>query len=234
MKIWNVFILGAGRCMINKKDIIIICLCVLISLISGIISNDIIIGGTILLTGLLCAYFASEGKRFNYILGFINYLFMGYVSFKNNLFGIFFFYIFIFSPLQVKGFITWNKNLDEENNVKIREFTLKNSIIITLSCIMGSLLLGYLLMLIPSQRLAFMDAFSNCINLCGVILMILRFKESWWLWLINNVIDLSIWMITFLNKGEGSAMMLLVSVGYLLINIYGLIKWSSDAKKNKL
>lgn len=215
----------------NKKYIIIICICVLISLISGIVSNDIIVGGTILLTGLLCAYFASEGKRINYILGLINYLLMGYVSFKNNLYGIFFFYIFIFSPLQVKGFVTWNKNLDDENNVKVREFTLKNSIIITLSCIVGSLLLGYLLTLIPSQRLAFMDASSNCINLCGVILMILRFKESWWLWLINNVIDLSIWIITFLNKGEGSTMMLFVSIGYLLINIYGIIKWHIEAKK---
>lgn len=215
----------------NKKYIIITCICTILSLISGIISKDIIIGGTILLTGLLCAYFASEEKRINYILGLINYLLMGYVSFKNNLYGIFFFYIFIFSPLQVKGFVTWNKNLDEEKNVKVREFTLRNSIIITLSCIVGSLLLGYLLTLIPSQRLAFMDASSNCINLCGVILMILRFKESWWLWLINNVIDLSIWVITFVNKGEGSTMMLLVSIGYLLINIYGIIKWNIEAKK---
>ena len=214
----------------NKKYIIITCICIIISLISGIISNDILVGGTILLTGLLCAYFASEGKRINYILGLINYLLMGYVSFKNNLFGIFLFYIFIFSPLQVKGFITWNKNLDEEKTVKVREFTLKNSIIITLSCIVGSLLLGYLLTLIPSQRLAFMDASSNCINLCGVILMILRFKESWWLWLINNVVDLCIWIITFINKGEGSAMMLLVSIGYLLINIYGIMKWNIEAK----
>lgn len=217
----------------NKKYIIITCICVIISTISGIISNDIILGGTILLTGLLCAYFASEGKRINYILGLINYLLMGYVSFKNNLYGIFFFYIFIFSPLQIKGFVTWNKNLDEGKNVKVREFTLRNSIIITLSCIVGSLLLGYLLTLIPSQRLAFMDASSNCINLCGVVLMILRFKESWWLWLINNVIDLSIWIITFANKGEGSAMMLLVSIGYLLINIYGVVKWNIEAKKGK-
>lgn len=215
----------------NKKNLIIICIFFLISLISGIISNDIIIGGTILLTGLLCAYFASEGKRINYILGLINYILMGYVSFKNNLYGIFFFYVFIFSPLQVKGFVSWNKNLNEEKDVKVRKFTLKNSIIITLSCIFGSMLFGYLLTFIPGQRLAFMDASSNCINLCGVILMILRFKESWGLFLVNNIIDLSIWIITFINKGESSAMMLLVSIGYLLINIYGIIKWNIKVNK---
>ena len=217
----------------SKKNIIIAIICIVISIISGIITNDILVGGLILASGLLCAYFASEGKRVNYILGLINYLLMGYVSFKNNLFGIFFFYIFIFSPLQIHGFISWKKNLNQDNNVKVREFTLKNSIIITLSCIIGSLILGYVLTLIPGLRLAFMDAASNCINLCGVVLMILRFKESWWLWLINNIIDLVIWIITFINKGEGSAMMLLVSIGYLLINIYGVIKWNIEAKKGE-
>lgn len=217
----------------SKKYFAITLICLIISIVSGIISNDLFVGGTILLTGLLCAYFASEGKRINYILGLINYLLMGYVAFKNNLFGIFFFYLFVFSLLQVKGFITWNKNLNSDRNVKVREFTFKNSINITLSCIVGSFLLGYLLTLIPSQRLAFMDATSNCINLCGVILMILRFKEAWWIWLINNIIDLIIWIITTINGGKGAIMMLLVSIGYLLINIYGVLKWNIEAKKGK-
>lgn len=216
----------------NKKYLIIICICFFFSLLSGILSHDVLIGATTLFSGLLCAYFASEGKRSNYLFGLVNYLLMGFVAFQNNLYGIFFFYLLIFSPLQIKGFLTWNQNLDGSKKVKVREFTLRNSVIITLSCILGSLLLGYLLTLIPNQRLAFMDASSNCINLCGVLLMILRFKEAWFLWLINNIIDLSIWIITFLHKGESSTMMLLVSTGYLLINIYGIIKWNIEAKKN--
>ena len=157
---------------------------------------------------------------------------MGVVAFKNNLYGIFFFYLIIFSPLQIQGFVTWNKNLKKDQSVKVREFTLKNSLLITISCILGSLILGYLLTLVPGQKYSFLDASSNCVNLCGIILMILRFKESWWLWLLNNIIDLAIWALTFLNNGEGSAMMLLVSIGYLLINIYGIIKWNKEAKQS--
>lgn len=218
----------------NKKYFIITCICVIISIISGILSHDLLIGGSILLTGLLCAYFASEGKRINYILSLINYLLMGYVSLKNNLYGIFFFYIFVFSPLQIQGFVSWKNNLNNNQNVKVRQFTLKNSIIITLSCIISSFMLGYLLTLIPGQRLAFMDATSNCINLCGVILMIFRFKECWWIWLTNNIIDLAIWIITTLNNGPGSIMMLLASLGFLLINIYGIFKWNLAAKNEQL
>lgn len=164
--------------------------------------NEIIIGGTSLFTGLLCAFFSSEGKRTNYILGLINYLLIGYVSFKNGLYGLSFFGVIICPILQIQGYISWSKNLNKENNVKVREFTLKNSIIITLSCIIGSLILSCLLTLIPTQRIAFLDASSNIINLCAVILAILRFKECWWIWLINSIIDLSIWLITYISKGE--------------------------------
>lgn len=216
----------------RKKDFLVIIICIIISIISGVISNDFFVGGTILLTGLLCAYFASEGKRINYVLGFINYLLMGYIAFKNDLFGIFLFYFFLFSPFQIYGFLSWGKNLNEDNSVKVRQFTFKNSLIIILFCLLGSVIFGYLLTFIPSQRLAFMDAFSNCVNLCGVMLMVLRFKESWWLWLLNNIIDLIIWMITVIHGGEGAIMMLLVSIGYLLINVYGIIKWSIETKKN--
>ena len=182
----------------NKKYVLITIICIIFSIILGILSDDLIIGGSILATGLLCAYFASEGKKSNYILGAINYLIMAYVAFKNNLFGITFFYIFVFATLQVYGFISWKDKLDSDNNVKVRGFTLKNSIIIVASCIVGSTILGYLLSLIPGQNLAFLDASSNIIQLCGIVLMNMRFKECWVIWLFNNTIDLIIWIINFI------------------------------------
>ncbi len=63
--------------------------------------------------------------------------------------------------------------------------------------------------------------------------MLLRFKESWWLWIFSNLMDLSIWIITFIDKGENSTMMLLSSISYLLINIYGILKWNSEVKEEK-
>lgn len=213
-----------------KKQYIVVITSVILSIIFGILSKDLLIGGTILATGLLCSYFAGIGKRITYILGLINYLLMGYVAFKNNLYGIFFFYIFLCSPLQIHGFMSWKKKLDEDESVQVRKFTFKNSLIIISSCIVGSIILGYILTLIPGQRLAWLDAFSNIINICGIVLMNLRFKESWWLWLINNIIDTIIWTITFINKGEGSFMMLLCSIGFLLLNIYGIVKWNKKSE----
>lgn len=215
------------------KNSIIIISSLIFSFLIGFITKDYLIGSLILFTSIMNSYLASIGKKANYITGFISCLLTGYVSLKNNLYGLFFFYIFIFAPIQIYGFINWKNNEDENSNVIVRGFTLKNSIIIILSCIIGSFVLGYLLTLIPNQNLAFMDASSNCINLCGVILMILRFKEAWWVWLANNIIDLTIWIIMTINNGSNSWMMLFSSLAYLLINVYGIIKWSIEAKKNK-
>ena len=213
-----------------KREIIILIVIIVFSFLIGYLGNDLIIGGSILTTGLLCSYYASNGKKINYVFGFINYLLMAYVSYKNNLYGMLIFYTLIFAPLQIKGLIEWNKEFDKNQKLKIRKFTLKNSIIIVLSCLISSCILAYLLHLIPTQRLAFLDALSNCINLWGVILMILRFRESWWVWLANNIIDVVIWAIVFIAGGIGSFMMLAVSIGFLLINIYGIISWNKDAK----
>lgn len=215
-----------------KKEYIIVTICFVLSIVSGILSHDLIIGGLTLFTALLCAYYSSEGKRSSYIWGLINYLLIGYTSLKNHLHGLFLFGIIICPILQIQGFISWGKHLNDENTVRVREFTLKNSIIITISCIIGSLILSYLLTLIPNEQIPFMDAASNTINLCAVILGILRFKECWWIWIVNNTIDLIIWIIMVINQGSGAIMMLLVSIGYLVINIYGIIKWQIEAKKN--
>lgn len=93
----------------NKKHFIITTIFIIISVISGILSNDLIIGGANLLTALLCAYFSSEGKRSCYIFGLINYLLIGYVSHLNNLNGLAVFSFTICPILQIHGYLSWVK-----------------------------------------------------------------------------------------------------------------------------
>ena len=215
------------------KNKIYTILIIIFSIICGIVVKDYFFGTIILATGLLNAYYASIGKIYNYIFGALFSLLNAYVSYINGLYGIAILSIIIFFPSQIHGYISWTSNKNNNNEVNIRGFTIKNSIIIVTSCILGSLLLGFLLSKIPGQQLAFLDSSSNIINLCGIILMNLRFKECWVIWLFNNSFDLSIWIINTIRKSPNAEMMLLVSIGYLLINIYGLIKWIEAEKKLK-
>ncbi len=215
----------------SRKNLLITIVSLILSVILGILSHDIILGGTILFTGLLSAYFASQGRKIQYLLSVINYALMGYAAFRNQLFGSASFYILACLPLQIWGYRQWGKNSDKSGEVKRRKFTLKTSIIVIASCLIGSLIAGYLLSLIPTQRLSWLDAASNCVNLCGIILMTMRYAESWWIWMVNNVLDLTIWTIILIDGSSAEApMMFATSTAYLLINIYGAIKWQRESK----
>ena len=211
----------------KKKDLFFTILIVIFSIICGIISKDYFIGTIILMCGLLNAYYASIGKVVNYVFGALYSLFVAYVSYINGLYGLASLSIFVYVPSQIHGYISWKKNMNKDNSdeVKVRGFTLKFSIMLTLIVVSLSFLFGYLLNLIPSQNLAFLDSSSNIINLSAVVLMNMRYKECWMIWLFNNTIDLVIWIINTVKCTPNSIMMLLVSIGFLLINIYGLYKW---------
>ena len=181
----------------------------------------------IIVTSLLNAVLASNFKRINYVYGLICYILMGLVSYANHIYGMFFFYIFIFSPLQIYGYIKWKKNTKSDKLI-IRSFSKENRVLTIISCIIISLSLAFILKRIPNARFRYLDAFSNIINLCGVILLALSFNESWWLWLINNIIDVILWKNVYQTAGVYSFAMLLSSIIYLIVNLYGIYKWNSN------
>lgn len=210
-------------------NIIPIILILLISFISITFSNSII-GFLTLLFGLFNGYYAVIGKWQNYIYGILFVLLNAYISFKTNLYGIAILSILLYFPLQVNGLISWYKNKDKDKKINLRQFNLKTSILIIIVCFILNIILGFFLSKIKTQKLAFLDATSNCINICGVILMILRYKECWIVLLGNNIIDLIIWIINFINNEYNSSIMLIVSIFMLLFNILGIIKWYKKKK----
>lgn len=195
---------------------------ILFSIICGIFTKDYYLGTMTLMCGLLNGYYASIGKVCNYVFGILFCILNLYISYLNGLYGIFIFSLIIFVPSQIHGFVSWFKNRNKKNEVILRHFTFKISLILIISSLLGSIVLGYLLTKIPGQNLAFFDSTSTILNLCSIILMNLRYKEFWIVFLFNNVIDLIIWLINTINNTQNAIMMLIVSIGYMLINIYGL------------
>lgn len=199
------------------KNVIIPTIITTFSFVIGYVMNDLFFGSLILLCGLLNIWFANLNRNINYIFGSLFYLLNAYVSYINGLYGIAFLSLFIYFPLQIDGYIRWR-----EDSV-FKKLNCHSTIIIYLCFIFSSIGLSILLNLIPNQSLAILDATSNIANILGIILMNLRYKDAWYIWLLNNIIDLSIWVInTILNK-PNAKMLLIVSIGYLILNICGII-----------
>ncbi len=214
----------------ERKSVLVIIFSLGFAVISGIVSGDWLLGGAILFCGLLQAYFAAVQKRINYAFGLLSYILMSYVAFRNGLYGTGGFYALICAPLQIQGFVNWSKNA-EASSVKTRRFNLQISLLVIVLCVASSTAIGFLLSLIPGQQLSFLDAASNCVNLCGIVLMNLRYMEAWWLWLVNNILDLTIWALILLSgSGNNATMMFITCVMYLAVNVYGIWRWLKSSR----
>ncbi len=215
----------------KKKAFLYPFIIIIFSIVCGIITKDYFLGTATLMCGLLNGYYASTRKVCNYVFGLLFCVFNLYVSYLNGLYGIFAFSLIIFVPSQIQGFISWLKNRNKNNEVIVRHFDLKTSLIVIVSSLLGSLGLGYLLTKVPGQNLAFLDSTSTILNVCTIVLMNLRYKEFWIIYLFNNIVDLIIWSINVCYGTPNAMMMLIVSIGYLLMNIYGLYKWLDSEEK---
>lgn len=216
----------------NKKNAFLYPFIIIIfSIVCGIVTKDYFLGTATLMCGLLNGYYASTRKVCNYVFGLLFCVFNLYVSYLNGLYGIFAFSLIIFVPSQIQGFISWLKNRNKNNEVIVRHFDLKTSLIVIVSSLLGSLGLGYLLTKVPGQNLAFLDSTSTILNVCTIVLMNLRYKEFWIIYLFNNIVDLIIWSINVCYGTPNAMMMLIVSIGYLLMNIYGLYEWLDSEEK---
>ena len=216
----------------NFKIILFPLIITMISIVIGIIFNDYICGTLSLIFGFLNAYYMAIGKWYNYIFGFLFAIVYAYICTINGLFGLLIFTIIFYLPLQISGLINWFKN-KQDTEVKMRSLNFKSASLLSICVIAGSSMLGLLLSLIPGQNLAFLDSTSQIINLCGVVLGTMRFRESWYIWLINNIVDLTIWIINTVNHTPNAGMSLVTSIMYLVMNIIGVISWIRLEKQQK-
>ena len=145
-----------------------------------------------------------------------------------GLFSLLFFYV----PSQISGMISWFKN-KKDDVVEMRSLNLSKSFIVCFGVLVGSLIFGYLLSLIPYQQLSFLDGSTQIVNVCGIVLSLFRFREAWYVWLINNVLDLTIWVVNVRNSNSDAYMMLITSIMYLVMNVIGLISWIKIERKQK-
>lgn len=198
-------------------------LIVLISVIFAVIFNDYFFGFITFACGFLNTYYMAIGRWENYIFGIIFSVFYAIVCYKNGLYGFAIFTVIAYIPLQIVGLVGWLKK-QSNNSVIVKSLSLKKEIFLTFGVCAASCLLGFLLDLIPTQNMSYLDSTSQIINLAGAILSVMRYRECWVL-LANNSIDLAIWTINTINHTANAEMMLVTSIMYLVMNIYGLLFW---------
>ena len=80
--------------------------------------------------------------------------------------------------------------------------------------------------------LPFVDSASTVFAVTAQILCVKRCTEQWIMWILVNILNISIWYINFSSGGDNIATLLMWSV-YLINAIFMFIKWYREANLQK-
>lgn len=120
------------------------------------------------------------------------------------------------------GMYHWYKNYDNEKlEVKTRSFNLETNFDVLSFTVIGIVLL-YIILSYTDDTQPFMDAITTVPAMTAQILMILRYKESWFYWLIIDIGSIIMWI----NANDWC--MVAQFVFWSINCMYGYYKWNKN------
>ena len=183
-------------------------------------------------TGIIGVVLCAKGKISTYFYATINVALYAWICFQNGLYGEVMLNAFYFIPMNIVGFMLWNKKKDDDGNVEAKALTKKQLIILSVGLVVA-IVLYYQLLKSLGGNLQLIDSITTVTSVMALLLQVLRYKEQWLIWILVNLVSIVMWVM-LLNTSEGSISMIVMWAAYLINSIYGYINWNKLNKKSEL
>lgn len=183
-------------------------------------------------TGIIGAILVAKGKLSSYYWGFVATVLYAYVSYKYHLYGETIMYVLLFTPMQVIGGVIWAKKLNvssdgERADVIKRFLTTKQRIIVAISTI-AAIICYALFVKELKGSMPGLDSATAILSVLATWMMVVRLSEQWYVWILVNIVAVTLWVQTALNHQSQGWAVLAMWVTFLLNSIYGAYKWNKQ------
>jgi nicotinamide mononucleotide transporter len=187
------------------------------------------------LANVVCVILVAQGKLSNYVWGTVGVVTYAYLAYTWGYFGETFLNAFYYLPMQFVGFYLWNKNQKDDSkttssSVVIRELSKIKKIIGVIS-IPVIIAIGAGILYLIGGKLVILDATTTVLSILAMVLMAMRMKEQWYLWIIVNMVSIYMWLSAYLLGNPDGIATLLMWIVFLLNSFYGLYKWREISYK---
>lgn len=196
----------------------------LLQVISFLITKDAWLSFVSGISGVFAVVYCSERKMSYYVWSFIQMITFTIICWETGLYGKLFENAFNFVTMGI-GIGTWLANRDIENKV-ITKSLKRNGIA---GCIFGGMVgwvILYLFLVFVGGSMPFLDSTTTTLAFIAQILMVYRYKESWILWAIIDIICVIIWSI------DGNWCIVAQYVFWTFNAIYGYLIWDKSCELN--
>lgn len=169
------------------------------------------------IAGMVSVIQCSEKRLSFYFWSFLQMITYTIICFQESLHGKLVENGFYFLTMVI-GLFVWWKNLDNKKLVKTKSLGVVSTIG-TLTASFGLFLVGYVVLSHFGDSHPFFDSSTTILGIVAQILMMLRYKENWVLWFIQDIICITMW-ISIENW-----FMVMQYVFWTINCIYGFILW---------
>lgn len=210
------------------------------------------------LTGVITVVLVAKGSLHNYSFGIVNSLTYGMLAFLSGYYGDVIINWFFFLPTQFLIFFSWRKNLRTKATdiVNMKKLTIKQVLImlgvgILLTYVYAVILINVDDWLLNQFKLdssiyqtiekmfgifllgALFDAASEILQLGAQILLIRRYAEQWILWILTNILSITMWISVIIidpTTISWALSTLIMWIAFLINSFYGAYIWFSQSK----
>jgi nicotinamide mononucleotide transporter len=176
--------------------------------------------------GIFCVVLCATGKKSQYYWGFVNIVAYIVIAMSSKYYGQVMLNALYYLPTQFIGLYVWKRHMNnEKNEVKSKRMSIKQIVIFLLGIIICTVLYNLLLERLGGRE-TWLDSTTFMISLLANALMVLRYKEQWALWIIVDVITVTMWVIA------GDLIMITLWSVYLINAVYGYYMWSKMSSYN--
>jgi len=192
--------------------------------------GDTLFSFSVFITGCICVVLVARGSIWNYAPGLYNAAGYSWIAYKNGLFGELMLNAGYFVPAQIIGIFMWKRNLAKGATVVMKKMQPIYTYMWLAISAAGTGIYGYILSTIPGQNTPYFDSCSTVLSVIAMILMMMRYREQWVLWIIVDIISVAMWTYRLHSGIEGAPAMIVMWSAYLVNAIYGWYKWNKLAK----
>ncbi len=206
--------------------------------ISNIAASDWIIWVDLSI-GIIAALSLSRRWKWSWLILAFDAILYGVAMFLTKNYAIGIVNMFLSPIILFFAILTWKDyNTEFEKTIETRKINLTQGFIITFFIFLLTTLIGYITLEITDSKTNigktqdWLNAFAASITLFAMIASVFRFRETWYLYFLNNIVKIVLFSLLIWKSYDENIISLILAVTYFLNSLYGMFIWKDGELKN--
>ncbi len=178
--------------------------------------------------GICSVVLCSQGNILTFAFGFAQIITYSYICYTEQLYGTLAINAYYFVT-QIYGVYAWRKRISGENvlaeSVSTRKLPGRVLAVMAVCVVAGSAVAGWCLATFTNDTQPYLDACTTVPALVAQVLMILAYREQWYIWFTIDVLYVVLW------ARAGDYCLFAQHVFWCINCVYGYINWSKTLQE---